>query len=1046
MTGVIDAGNNFLSLTHDVAMELERWVPLGTIGGDEPANFQMPNLAAPESIPGKAISGITRFLTGFFMGNRALRMARGAAGITATSRVANAAQPLMAGFMSDFATTSSNDARIADLIISLDNDAANNAIVSYLASDGDESLIENRFKNALEGAGFGFATDLAFKTFRAAKAARRAGRAERAALVSPSDVADAAAQRARLASDPKFTPVTDAELTAGLGNPRGPMVRPSQNTRLDSAARAAMGDSERVVQAVDGAQPADEFFLNLSRINEPEDIQKAMKAMVDIDAGRLNAARGGEHVGFDQMKAMADEMDLSVDDLLTRRRGQPMDAAQAVGYRRLMASSGKQTIDLAQRAKASGRPADLYAFQKALTVHYAIQAEVMDARTATARALASWRIPVSGEMERAEAVGLMFRMNYKDGEAGLLKMADAVLDVAEQSGARGVSALVRNQGTIGQRTGAAITELWINGLLSSPKTHMVNVTGNALTGLWAIPERYLAAKTSQALFDGEIPVQEAMAMAYGTMRGARQGIRLAAKALREGQPTGVTGKIEIPHNAISSEKLGLSGVLGQGADALGHIVRTPGRFLQSEDEFFRAVAYQQQLHAHSLRQAVSEGLEGDALTARVMHLVDNPPEGLRMAAAEFADTQTFTRELGQWGRDFTKLVNKTPGGRFIFPFIRTPINIMKYAFARTPLGPMAGQTRAAIQAGMRAGASDAERAAAAEAYARIGLGTMVMMTAADMARSGTLTGGGPADASLKQAQRRQGIQPYSIKIGDRYYAYNRMDPLGLMMGMAADVAEVSMLAETPEAEKLALAGALAFGKNMANKTWASGVFDMIKAVDDPDRYGTSFITNFAGSFVPAFVRNVESTIDPIPRETRSPTGDGVEDFTARMVNDVRSRIPGLSESLPPRRNLWGEPIDTSSGLGSAFDFLSPIYSSLRKPDAVDAYILENRIKTSMPSRQVQGVPLNAEEYDRYVQLSGETAKRMLDQMFAAGAHRTWTPGPEGSGANAILGAINTAKEQARAQLMGESPRMRDAILTKRLDDQRKLLGAMGADK
>ena len=67
--------------------------------------------------------------------------------------------------------------------------------------------------------------------------------------------------------------------------------------------------------------------------------------------------------------------------------------------------------------------------------------------------------------------------------------------------------------------------------------------------------------------------------------------------------------------------------------------------------------------------------------------------------------------------------------------------------------------------------------------ARITTGSLLIATAADMAMSGIVTGRGPSDRRERQAMERGGWQPYSIKVGDRYFAYNRLDPIGMSLAV-----------------------------------------------------------------------------------------------------------------------------------------------------------------------------------------------------------------------------------------------------------------------
>ena len=80
---------------------------------------------------------------------------------------------------------------------------------------------------------------------------------------------------------------------------------------------------------------------------------------------------------------------------------------------------------------------------------------------------------------------------------------------------------------------------------------------------------------------------------------------------------------------------------------------------------------------------------------------------------------------------------------------------------------------------------------------------MTMSYVGMLAAEGMVTGGGPKDKQLRQEMMMTGWQPYSFKIGDTYYSYARIEPLGSLFGMAADAADLIGQLPQKEAEQLA---------------------------------------------------------------------------------------------------------------------------------------------------------------------------------------------------------------------------------------------------
>src|SRR5690606_10603918 len=106
----------------------------------------------------------------------------------------------------------------------------------------------------------------------------------------------------------------------------------------------------------------------------------------------IDDARRGAKVSFKQMELSAEQVD-AFQTLQARRVGEPLNAEQSIAARQLWAASSDRLTAAAKAAAENPSEANLFAFRKMVSVHSAIQAEVIAARTETARALASWRIP-----------------------------------------------------------------------------------------------------------------------------------------------------------------------------------------------------------------------------------------------------------------------------------------------------------------------------------------------------------------------------------------------------------------------------------------------------------------------------------------------------------------------------------------------------------------------------------------------------------------------------------------------------------------------------
>lgn len=757
----------------------------------------------------------------------------------------------------------------------------------------------------------------------------------------------------------------------------------------DAAATPARTEADLAKQEGEmptGIRPADlggnTVKVNFARIQSADDVKAVMGAMADHFAPQIDKARRGIQTNEETAK-LADELGMSVADLLARRVGQPLNAEQTLAARQLWAASAEKLLETARlAARPNAGEIDQFNFRKMMATHYAIQAEVLGARAETARALQSWSMPAGGSIERAravqQAVASMGGPSYsKQMAQRLTALADAGVP------ADGINTFVRRSAMA--TTLGAVQEAWINALLSNPKTHIVNMTSNWVAAVQQIYERQVAERVSALRGSDGVAPGEAGAMAYGLVTGLKDAFRLAWQSLKSGDGvSAIPGKVEGAGRdpSISSQafRIGSETGLGRAVDFIGQTARVPGQLLGAEDAFFKSIGYRMEVHAQSLRQATREGLEGEALYQRIAALANDPPEHIRLAAADAALYSTFTNQTGKFGESLMYLRNNVPLAAFVLPFVKTPTNITRYAFERSPIAPLVGQWRDDIAAG---------GARADVALARIATGSSIMALAADYASSGLISGAGPKDPGEREALQRQGWKPYSVRIGGHWYEYNRLDPFGMLMGFSADVSELVQRSDIhpeqlDEANEIIGAGIAAVAHTVINKTYMQSTAQFFQMMEDGERYAPDYIQQFVGSFVPAIVGAAKNLDDPTQRQAM------------KLWDAARAKIPEWEKTLSTKVDLWGQTMAPASGYGRLYDVLSPVAASPVKDSPIDAELSRLGFGPERIQRHAHwdGVDVNfrdwPEVYEHYQRLAGNDlklpqygdkgAKDMLDQV------------------------------------------------------------------
>jgi hypothetical protein len=695
----------------------------------------------------------------------------------------------------------------------------------------------------------------------------------------------------------------------------------------------------KFIEEVNSTPPDFAGNINLNKIDSPNQVKNVIDEIAENNDAFIDARRGVVKFGSDgeELRALAKETGLTEDSLINRKSGSAFNAETAYAARVLNIESATNLTKLAKKSQGTdATPEDMFAFEEALNRHVAIQEQIAGITAEAGRTLRSFRETVaSADVLKSRAI--KDYIQAKGGGDKIEEMATFIsnLDTPEQ-----VAKFTKD--AVKPKFKDKLQELWINSLLSSPSTHIVNVISNGIVAATRMPE-YAVASLLGAGRKGsdKVSFTETGGRIYGSMYGFLDGIRAFKDALID--PKSVDDpltKLELQRqNSISGIK--------------GEVIRLPGRFLTAEDQLFKSVGYRQELWGQAIRKARSEG-KG---IKRAYEIMDDPAKNfpdIELASRDTARYQTFTNPLGPTGQAVQKIIQNNSWTRYIAPFVRTPVNIVKYAGQRTPLGVFAKSYKEAIKKG---------GAEADLARARVIVGSTAMASIAMLANEGLVTGRGPADYREKSILRETGWQPYSILVGDTYYAYNRFEPVGILFGLAADWTDIykytdKKLSEEEELDYMELASMLAasFSENITNKTFLTGVSDFINVMFNPDRYGESALLRFLSSFVPTVSYYVRKNDDPLIRDAQS------------LTDAIYNRIPGMSTELPARRNVFGE--ERRFQEGAAPDFLgnigktfSPVAKSTITNDVVFNELARLKITPPTPKRTIGGVDLTPRQYE-----------------------------------------------------------------------------------
>ncbi|MCK4944674.1 MAG: hypothetical protein KAS59_00215, partial [Alphaproteobacteria bacterium] len=648
------------------------------------------------------------------------------------------------------------------------------SVTEFLRAKPEDTFAEGKFKQAVEGFGLGIAGGALVKGVVLLKK----GLAASGGKAAP-DAAEAAAEAAAKKAAPE--PGVSGEHFNFLGDVDGEsLIRKEQ--KLEEAAAEVQAAFGKPKQIPSKPSPSiDDYEINFSRIDAPEDIKQLMDEMVnrpELKIG-IDAARRGKK---SHAETIAEAADIDgFESLMQRRTGEAYNAEYIVAGRKIYYDTTAKLIEAAKRAQDPNAGAvDQFNFRKMLATHHAVQKEFMGIRAEAGRALQAWRIPVGGSAPQnlRELEGIL---SHHGGSGASQELAQKLVAYGDHLNDAQINGIVQKGATA--RTVEALSEAWTLGLLTNPTTHVVNLASNVMTSFMLAGERFVMA----AIPGSGVSVREGVSFFHGMMQSQKLAIKNMTTAFRTGETGFGVGKLELPRVRATSREIldpeGKAGYFSQALDGWGSVLsKYAGGALVAADEYSKTVLYQGQMYALATRQGIEQGLSGKDLSKFIGDTLQEVPEAIRHDAADFASYGTFTKELGKGGQYVQSLIALHPEMRFVAPFVRTPANIFKFSAERTPLAFLARGIRDDIAAG---------GVRKATALSRVAMGTSVMAIASDMALQGNISGSGPSDPKTRaQLRDTTGWKPYSIKINGEWYSYSRFEPMATLMGFSADIAEI----------------------------------------------------------------------------------------------------------------------------------------------------------------------------------------------------------------------------------------------------------------
>ena len=560
--------------------------------------------------------------------------------------------------------------------------------------------------------------------------------------------------------------------------------------------------------------------------------------------------------------------------------------------------------------------------------------------------------------------------------------------------------------------------VWRAGLLSGPRTHVGNAVSNTFQNALNAGADRIAAGLDWArtkITGGE---REVVSSAGGRGKGLKRGLSAAGEVMKTG--TNLWEGTEKVTSGQGANAWGYGGELEFKNKIADAMVAKPTNYvfraMSAGDLPFRYSAFENAIRTEAKRQGMNQGYKGQALQDYINSRVATPdPDlqayGIKKGNEAVYDSDTFlSRTMSNLDKQINKIDNKrgrqiARGAKTIIaPFVKVPSKVLSTAVDYSPVG--------AVQAVVKkvGGSKNYSVGQFETDIAKSGLGSTAFVGLGyALSSAGLLTGGYPDDQKERDRWKAEGIEPNSVKIGDKYVSLNYLGPAAILMGMGAGVQKRQEKGQDPFTITVGSIGDTF--NSFLDQSYVQGLNSAINAAKDSQRYGESYANSLARGLVPNILRQTAVATDDKQRQVDNP------------LEAITSGIPGLSKTLDAKVDVYGREIENKQTLplGQMWDALK-ISNSRETNDVIDEVSRLHSVDPSNKDLQVTppqaqssvsvngvNVKLTDNQKSQLQKDIGAAALEAMQQVVNSSQYRSMSDEEKAS-------ALNKAREDAQKQV------------------------------
>ena len=406
---------------------------------------------------------------------------------------------------------------------------------------------------------------------------------------------------------------------------------------------------------------------------------------------------------------------------------------------------------------------------------------------------------------------------------------------------------------------------------------------------------------------------------------------------------------------------------------------------------------------------------GEYITANkidINNITDEQLAKARKHAIKESKEATFHQEsalataLNQMGRknNITKFMLDAT-----VPFKKTPINVAKSGVQYSPAGLIKSAVYDSVQ--LRKGNITINQYI--DNISKGLTGTGITFMGYVLAEAGILKASGGDDDKKEKYDEEQGKQSYSIEVGGKTYSLDWLSPVGIPLFIGAEINQQfhntkrEKNSKSNDDDKILnqvvkrvanISNATANAMNpMSEMSMVSGITSVLSSYNKENAVGDMLVNtgkSYINQFVPTAVGQLARTTDKYERTTKSTKSGTFEKAVDYTANQIKSKIPGLRQTLPVKTDIWGKEVKQNENLPfRAFNnFVNPSIIKDVSTDKVDKELNDLYAKTGESSIIPKSIEnkytingtdyrMTNEEYAKYNKKYGETSYNLIKDFI-----------------------------------------------------------------